>query len=163
LVWDAAPLSGEEARGGFTGRMRINTSSLSTSGTYIQIKCSGGKSLTVNRAFIGEASVAGNSWDYEGTPTQIFFNDGQESGSWTGNGSVFSDIIPFNLDLTKTAYIISIERHNAGQNFYASSTGKADASWFVDNPNNADDEAPTGTTGNGLGKSLILEKLYVGG
>jgi hypothetical protein len=161
VEFDAAPLSTEEGRAGMTARMRLNDTLIGTGGDYIQIKCSGSKSLTVNRAFIGKASIAGNAWDYEGTPTQIFFNNGNASGSWSGSGSITSDIIPYDLD-PNVAHIIAIERDDGGQNFYSSSTGKASASWFQ-NPGTGDAEAPTGAGATGAGKSIILEKLYTGG
>lgn len=160
LEWDGSPLSGEEARAGFTARMRLDATSIPNGGTHIQILVSGAKTLTVNRAFIGKASIAGNAWDYEGTPTQILFDSGNASASWVGNGSALSDIMVYDLD-PAVAHIIAIERNDAGQNFYASANGKADNSWWF-GVGNGDVEAPADPA-PGNGKSIILQTLYTGG
>ncbi|MGH7249609.1 MAG: hypothetical protein ACREGC_01410, partial [Minisyncoccia bacterium] len=86
------PDSTDDSFGAYTLRQVINSSELSNTGlalTRVRILASSDAALGITKAYIGEAAVSGDAYDFESAPVPITFN-GSSSASVATGGSVTS-------------------------------------------------------------------------
>ena len=118
------PGSSDEGWGGsYQLRVVIDQSELNSGGNRVKIKLQHvSQNWSVDEMWVGNQADSGDAYDFDGNQVQVTFNGGDTS-SGTVSEEIYTDIVSFNLDLSKSI-IVSLDVSTTSYVPKASGTGK---------------------------------------
>lgn len=114
-------ISGSDGLAGYTVRTRIKAGQISSSGSKIRLNFQISGAGVLQKMYVGYPAATGDAYDFVAAPTQVTFDGGSPSRTFSAAGSVASDIMNFALDNTKDL-LVSWYVTGSGNAINASST-----------------------------------------